>query len=372
MLDSLGFTAMQNRQEEVAQAYPTTFEWIFEEPKEETEPLPWTNFIEWLRHGDGIYWVNGKAGSGKSTLMKYIFNDNRTSQLLSQWSGQLPVLVASFFFWNSGTPEQRSQAGLLRSILFQIIQHQSGFIPLIFPEEYAILQSKSPIAVRDYPLQSWSLGRLQAAVQRLVDLQTLPLKICLFIDGLDEFEGDDDQNDRQYLIGLFRSLASSHFLKICISNRPLLLFEESFKGCPGLRLQDLTSGDIRRFLTDRLANDPRARPITANEPLRKHDFVKEIPNKAQGVFLWVKLVVRSLLDGLSNSDRMADLRARLDLIPADLEALYRHMITHINHSTQGELQRCSRLLEWRVTCKIHVALKTSAQPPSRFCYSPWP
>ena len=98
MLDSLGFAAMQNRQEEVAQAYPTTFEWIFEEPKEETEPLPWTNSIEWLRHGDGIYWVNGKAGSGKSKLMKYIFNDNWTSQLLSQWPGQMPVLVASLFF----------------------------------------------------------------------------------------------------------------------------------------------------------------------------------------------------------------------------------------------------------------------------------
>lgn len=78
-----------------------------------------------------------------------------------------------------------------------------------------------------------------------------------------------------------------------------------------------------------MANDPRARLITANEPLRKRDFVKKISNKAQGVFLWVKLVVRSLLDGLSNSDRMVDLRARLDLIPADLEALYRHMITHI-------------------------------------------
>lgn len=328
ILGSLGFATMQNRQEEVAQAYHTNFEWIFEEPKQESHHL-WTNFVEWLRHGDGIYWVNGKAGSGKSTLMKYIYNDERTSQILAQWSGSIPVLVATFFFWNSGTQEQRSQIGLLRSLLFQILHHRPALIHLIFPEEHAMLRDQPPNAVRDFPRHAWSLRRLQNAVRRLVDMQDLELNICLFIDGLDEFEGNDDQNDRQYLIELFRSLASSPYIKICLSSRPLLIFEESFRDSPGLRLQDLTSGDIRRFVTDRLSNDPRMRQIAENEPLQGHDFEQEICRKAQGVFLWVKLVVRSLLEGVSNSDRMADLRARLELLPADIEELYRHMMAKI-------------------------------------------
>lgn len=330
ILDSLGFANMQNRQEEVAQAYHTTFEWIFEEPNKETKSLPWTNFVDWLRHGDGIYWVNGKAGSGKSTLMKYIYNDKRTSQLLSQWSGSKSVLVATFFFWNSGTQDQRSQSGLLRSLLFQILHHRPELVHLIFPDEHARLQDQSPNAIRNFPQYTWSLRRLQDSVRRLTDMQDLGLNICLFIDGLDEFEGNDDQNDRQYLIELFRSLASSPFVKVCLSSRPLLIFEESFRESPGLRLQDLTSGDIRRFVTDRLSNDPRMRQIAENEPLQRHDFEKEICSKAQGVFLWVKLVVRSLLDGVSNSDRMADLRARLDILPADLEELYRHMMANID------------------------------------------
>lgn len=327
ILDSLGFATMQNRQEEVAQAYHTTFEWIFEEPKQEVKL--WTNFVEWLRHGDGIYWVNGKAGSGKSTLMKYIYNDERTSQMLAQWSGSMPVLVATFFFWNSGTQEQRSQIGLIRSLLFQILHHRPALIHRIFPEEHAMLRDQPPNAVRDFPRHAWSLRRLQNAVLRLVDMHDLQLNICLFIDGLDEFEGNDDQNDRQYLIELFRNLASSPSIKVCLSSRPLLIFEESFRESPGLRLQDLTSGDIRRFVTDRLSNDLRMRQIAENEPSQRHDFEKEICRKAQGVFLWVKLVVRSLLEGVSNSDRMADLRARLDVLPADLEELYRHMMAKI-------------------------------------------
>ena len=32
----------------------------------------------------------------------------------------------------------------------------------------------------------------------LVDMRDFQLKICLFIEGLDEFENNDDQNDHQY------------------------------------------------------------------------------------------------------------------------------------------------------------------------------
>lgn len=32
----------------------------------------WNDFVAWLEEGDGLYWIAGKAGSGKSTLMKYI------------------------------------------------------------------------------------------------------------------------------------------------------------------------------------------------------------------------------------------------------------------------------------------------------------
>lgn len=153
------------------------------------------------------------------------------------------------------------------------------------------------------------------------------------MDGLDEFEGNDDQNDRQYLSELFRSFVSSPSIRICSSSRPLLILKESFRTSPGLRLQDLTSGDMTRFVTDRLSNYPRIRQIAESEPFQKHDFEKEICIKAQSVFIWVKLVTRSLLDSVSNSDRMAELRARLEDQPADLEDSYRHTMTKIEKIT---------------------------------------
>ncbi len=48
----------------------------------------------------------------------------------------------------------------------------------------------------------------------------------------------------------------------------------------------------------------------------------EITRKASGVFLWVVLVVRSLVAGLRHGDNLTQLRARLGSLPADLERLF--------------------------------------------------
>ena len=46
---------------------------------EHGESLPWSNFIEWLEHGQGAYWLKGKPGSGKSTLTKYLVSEVETN-----------------------------------------------------------------------------------------------------------------------------------------------------------------------------------------------------------------------------------------------------------------------------------------------------
>lgn len=66
LLDSLHFDDLDTRQETLQEAYQSTFEWIFN--RESSAVRPWSNFARWLEHGEGIYWVNGKAGSGKSTV----------------------------------------------------------------------------------------------------------------------------------------------------------------------------------------------------------------------------------------------------------------------------------------------------------------
>jgi len=57
--------------------------------------------------------------------------------------------------------------------------------------------------------------------------------------------------------------------------------------------------------------------------------VKEILSKANGVFLWVHLVTRSLLNGIKYGDDVATLQNRLKATPPKLEDLYAHMLSSI-------------------------------------------
>jgi hypothetical protein len=126
IIRSLAYPEMTFRYERIVEAYPATFEWVFRDPT--ADQLPWSNFSRWLETGNGVYWINGKAGSGKSTLMKHIFDSQRTRKDLATWANtsetddDSPLCFATLFFWNSGTIEQKSQMGLLRSLLYQVLR----------------------------------------------------------------------------------------------------------------------------------------------------------------------------------------------------------------------------------------------------------
>ena len=60
ILGGLRFPTMTDRHDGIVEAHERTFEWIFDMSSKETR---WSNFIDWLRDRDGVYWVNGKAGS---------------------------------------------------------------------------------------------------------------------------------------------------------------------------------------------------------------------------------------------------------------------------------------------------------------------
>lgn len=66
LLQSLGFPTMITRQDDIHDPYPGTFNWMIDERS--MPGAPGANFIDWLENGNGIYWINGKAGSGKSTV----------------------------------------------------------------------------------------------------------------------------------------------------------------------------------------------------------------------------------------------------------------------------------------------------------------
>ena len=306
ILENLKFTGMNNRYENIPRPHEKTFEWIFANNQEK---YSWNSFSEWLRSDSSIYWVQGKPGSGKSTLMKFITDNHKTKENLHFWSGKSPLIVASAFLGNSGTPRQRSMIGLLRTLLYTTMKYNSELAKTAFSDRWKSYKS------HNRSFNPWSTTEL-AQVFNIMILDNTQ-KFCFFVDGLDEYDGD-----HQELSNLIVSLSTKSNVKICVSSRPLVPFVDAFQEQPSIRLQDLTERDIRVYVAEKLGENKRFAQLRDEKPQDAKKLVHDIKEKASGVFLWVHLAVNSLLRGLENHNDMTDLQRRLRELPPELEALY--------------------------------------------------
>ena len=346
ILDGLGFKSMTERQDEVAEAHGESFEWIFESPtraedtRGEGKQKPGSDFLPWL--GDdkqGLYWISGKAGSGKSTLMRFLSDHSTTRKTLKAWAGTLPLSVAGFFFWTSGSIEQRSQAGLLRSLLWQLLDQQRSLVKLVFPDLWAqcwTLSTRDRIAMK----LEWSLDQLMLGLQLYVQNIVGKTRACLLIDGLDEFEGDHEM-----IINLFKDLQaqSAQHLKVCLSSRPWLVFETAFKYVPQFKLQDLTLHYMTSYVRDKFSQHQTMCKLMSHEPSAEHVLTAELVQRADGVFLWVVMIVGALLDDLTTTDSLADVQLYLRKFPTDLDQLFRHVL--FDRLPQPHLEAAARYFQ---------------------------
>jgi hypothetical protein len=99
MLKQLHFYAIDDRFHEISNPYPKTYEWIFNDGNAEKDPPNSSdpNFVKWLGSDDNMYWIAGRPGSRKSTIMTYISSNSRTIEPLQPWANGCQITIASFF-----------------------------------------------------------------------------------------------------------------------------------------------------------------------------------------------------------------------------------------------------------------------------------
>ncbi|KAJ5724853.1 hypothetical protein N7493_006581 [Penicillium malachiteum] len=252
-------------------------------------------FSEWLRRENGIFWVSGKPGSGKSTFMKFVADEPMTR-----------------------TAMQKSQQGLLRTLLYEIFRQCSE---LIRP----LCESMRSNLDKEEDLLQWSLSNLRVTLRKVACSDMVSVRLCFFIDGLDEYSGDHSE-----LCQVLKDLANSPNIKICLSSRPWNVFEDAFGSDSRRKLyiQDLTRNDILEYVRCRLYEHPRW-PMLATGASQADSLIHDIERRACGVFLWVFLVVKRLREGLTNRDSFLDIRRRLESFPEELESFFRQILESV-------------------------------------------
>lgn len=322
---------MDDRERNLEPAHAKTFDWLLES----TSPL-----AKWLETDEPLFWITGKPGSGKSTLLRTLFRDNRMHTIIEQHferkkrTGPRKFLFAIDYFFDRGTDLlQKPREGLMRAILHQFISQANELGPILF----------GPSRIEN---EFWQPGHdmhwrgLKKAFDTLSERKPKDVQLILFVDGLDEYRSldrfdnydyyDEDDSTRAKMIAdghdeigeLFKTASQFPNMNPCVSSRPLLRFKDIFEIFPHIKLHDLTREDISLYVQDRLGSNEGLARLSRLEPGLSVDLVKDIKdivNQASGVFLWVKLVVDILIRGLTDRDRIQELRSKVREIPDHLD-----------------------------------------------------
>lgn len=251
--------------------------------------------------------------------------DRRTSRVLAGSNGR-DWTFAGFFFHDRGSNEQKSLAAMLQEVLYQILLQIGALISVVLPHYKKLSRdqrTRSPI---------WDVESLKEGLSGIMKQRKTTACICFFLDALDEHDGDNDQ-----LAMLIHELASvvdnkRIKLKICLASRSWNIFRSQFGTCPGFAIQDYTQSDIRIYTTSRLydAYVGIGRPShvdTISNGLKS--LIEQVTQKARGVFIWVKLVVDELAEGVRDGTPPSVWEDRVSEMPQELEDLYLHTLRKV-------------------------------------------
>ncbi|KAI9776736.1 MAG: hypothetical protein M1839_009380 [Geoglossum umbratile] len=290
-LQSLSFRNIDSRRHDIASAHQNTCGWLFATAQ----------FQQWQSRDDldsnnGVLWIKGKPGAGKSTLMKHA---------LLHYQESFPShAIAAYFFNARGDAFEKSPLGMLRSLLYQLLEQDpqscNRFIPLFLDKRK-----------KHGDNWMWYSGELKDFLLEIVRHPTQP--ILLFVDALDECDESEVRDVVSFLERLsLAAIVSETSLNICLSSRhyPTISMRRMLELVVEKRKEH--DRDIAIYVQDKLK-------------IRDKHIESELLRKAGGVFMWIVLVTE-MLNQAFDEGRIIAMRKKLDDVPGDLDEVFRTLL----------------------------------------------
>jgi hypothetical protein len=265
--------------------------------------------------------------------MRFAMQDRRTMELLDA-SDHPSWLLVGFFFHDRGSLAQKSFTAMLKEILRQILHHFIQLWPVVKPiygQASADQRSKIP---------AWDAEMLQQALLDIAQQRLMETRVCIFLDALDEHAGDNEKLATLLFRLSTRTQDSQMKLKICVASRSWTVFENHFGSCPGFAIHNHTRDDIRLYTTDKLSQaskGPTEGTGQGRNLAKAEKLAEQVTDRARGVFIWVRLVVKELAKGIRDGTPLVELEDQLSKMPQELKELYINTLRRIEPEYQDEM-----------------------------------
>jgi ankyrin repeat protein len=282
--------------------------WLFQLPE----------FISWMQNdSNGVFWLNGSMGSGKSVLTSYMVQDLK--KRLNRSDG---CIIASYFF-DARYKFSASTATVLREMIQEVLQHQHHAparerLQSILVNLDAANAKISPSQLRAY---------FTAIRNTLVDGKSM----FLILDGLDDLDESETKLIKE-LIYLACHQIGSHKIKCFISSRSRWARDV------------ITDGSV----TINIDNEARARECLAYFIQKEAESLldascygdilfRKLSTNPEGAFSRAVLAFRSICQADEFDE--GQIQALIESLPSTLTGMYQSMLERISEKHRARARR---------------------------------
>lgn len=277
---------------------------------------------------NGLLWVKGKPGAGKSTLMAFIYKDFEVNASLKFHSS------LDFFFHARGTLLQKTPIGMFRSLLHQLYVQ----IPMIRERIKHAFRGKTHVVGNHW---DWQIKELKDLFSNAVVDAAKLRKLNIFVDALDEAGAEAANDLADYFHRLNDALHDAKTTsRICISCRhfPIIARVCSLE----ILVEKNNHDDILTYVHSEIQD--KVQMETPEEVTSWSEVEDDVVNKASGVFQWVSLIVPLIIRYHGEGQSFAYIREKLNKVPRELGDVYEYVLTNIIEPQN--LERTLLLMQW--------------------------
>jgi len=285
-----------------------------------------------LRHEDTkLLWIKGGAGKGKTMLLVAITKELRPYTRLDKPDAGS---FLSFFFCQNTDDRLNNAVAILKGLIYLLLLQDSSLLSYLND-----LYDRMGKEVFDVTNNNANAFDALSNVFRQMVQHPRSETVFLAVDALDECE--DGLPD---LLGLIRETSlQENRLKWIVTSRNHVGVDESL----ALSLE-VNSEAVLRAIEVYIHHKVSQVPSLRSNPAQRAIVQGKLLAKADGTFLWVDLILRSIHGALGD-----DLVRLIDEIPSGLPPLYDRMMRNIGMSTSA----------YRDSCLIILSIATLAYRP---------